>query len=260
MSESYACHNRQLCWHESLIPTEASSEGAGLGRVLDIVLAILQDRDPLKGGYIIPLSLWDRAKGYFTFRKPKPLRRQMHQYLQHPDCLVSDHRWMIWLFDALGQSSVEEICLLADVLSDQLAFYLRALTRTSRGSASRTIPVAENFLYSAFCLAYVLFQRVPHGASKLKLHRIIAPAGVRLQLSDLPSRARLTSVTDSNQSGHEQAVASFVEWADICLQENFDVSIWACWERYRFFTIYSIHSSQSADVVEGEHLFRLCTW
>jgi hypothetical protein len=229
--------------------TEASSESAGLGRVLDIVLAILQDRDPLKGGYSIPLSLWDRVKGYLTLRLPKPSKRQIYPWskrpdplvyddMEEPDWLVSDryHPWMIWLFDALRQCSVEERCLLADALSGQLALYLR-VTGASRGSTSGTGPVREKFLDSAFCLAFVLFQWVPPGVSKLKLRWIIASAGVRLQLSDLPSGALLTS-----------------------LRENMNSLIWDGGCGYLLPTIDSEHSGQSAYAEEGEHLSRLCAW
>jgi hypothetical protein len=256
--------------------TKTSVEGAGLGRVLDVVLAILRERDPLRGGYIIPLSLWDRVKGYLTLRKPKRLRRQMNQVSETPDYFLSNdlnetpdwlvspryHPWMIWLFDALRQFSVEEICLLADTLSDQLALYLRALTITSRRSSFRTDSEPNEPLYSAFCLAYVLFQRVPQEASKLKLLWIIASAGVRLQLSDLPPRARLTSLTDSDQSGHEQA-AGFVEWADISLQEHINLLIWDNLHMARVPAIYSnliMHPRQITYAEEGKHLFRLCTW
>jgi hypothetical protein len=236
---------------------KASSGVAGLGRVLEIVLTILKDRDLFKGSDVIPPSLWARVKGYLTWTKPLPQKRRLgrkRRFSRIPPSVALELPWLNWTCSASWEFNAEEACLLTDILSDQLVSYLQVI-EPLRESASRTPPVPEEPLYSAFWLAYVLFLRDPPKASRFRLRRIIALAWVRLQLSDLQLRARLTSVTDSNQSGHEQANASFVEWADRSLQGYINSLIWD--DRIELIGLDSMYASQSVCAEEGEHLFQL---
>jgi hypothetical protein len=234
-----------LSWHlKSAIMTGDSPGGVGLGCVFVILQAILQDRDLFKGSDIIPLSLWARVKGHLKLTKPVPQKRQLSSI---PTSITSGHQWLNWAYPASRQLNAAEACLLADILSDHVASHLQ-VTEPLRGSASLTHPVPEEPLYSAFCLAWVLFQRVLGGPSDHKLRRAIALTGVRLQFSDLPSETRLTTVPNSDRSGHEHPAVSFVKWSDESLQENINsLLVYPDWSDAN-------RTSQHTRAEEGEHL------
>jgi hypothetical protein len=202
---------------------ESLLEGAGLGRVLDIVLAILRDRDPLEGSHTIPLSLWSRVKGRLTWTKPDP---QQRQYRNIPDLIVAKHPWLIWTETALRQLNAAEQCLLGDIVSEQLAYTLR-VTAPLRGIIFGVDLMPEEPLFSAFCLARVLLARVPYGPSDMKLRRAIALAGVRLQFSNLPWGPCFVSTSNSDHSGHTHQAAYFVRWSDQSLQHATNEMMWS---------------------------------
>jgi hypothetical protein len=196
---------------------EAPLECARLGRVLDIILAILQDRDPLKGSKTTPLSLWFRVKGMLTWAKPDPQQRQLPSYIS--DLIISGHPWLIWTRTALQQLNIDEQCLLGEIVSDQLAYTLR-VTEPLRGSVSGAGLTPEEPLYSAFCLALVIRSGVPRGPSDTKLSLVIALAGMRLQFSNLPLGSRIISSSSLGQSSQKLQAVRFCRWADSSLQRD----------------------------------------
>jgi hypothetical protein len=229
---------------------------AGLGRVLDSVLAILRDRDPYKGSHTIPLSLWSRVKGCLTRTKPAPQERKLHAIMNTHDSIVVAqivvaHPWLIWIGTALSELSAEERCLLGDIVSDQIVHTLR-VTEPLRRSGSGVNPMPEEPLYSAFCLAQILLSHVPYkGPSDERLRRAIVLAGVRLQFSNPPSRFRFFPTSNSDHSGRMHSAVRFVEWSNQSLQQAINEMVLSLSSRIWFDD--DIH--RSSHELEDQHHF-----
>jgi hypothetical protein len=241
---------------QKVVASEASKKNVGLERAVDTVLAILQDRDPLKGSISIPVSLWSRVKGHFTLTQPAPRQRQALSYMS--DLAFMTLPWMFWITHAFRELNIEEKYLLATVISDQFPSYLR-MTEPLQPVVSGMQPALEDSLYSAFLLAYCMRQqfiegKIPLGPLDLKLRQFITLAAVRLQFSNLPKGARLTSARNLDHSGHENPAASFVEWANKDLQRTINKRI----AEYSY-TVYWWFFDERDDLAEpfdeGEHPF-----
>jgi hypothetical protein len=196
----------------------ARNEHAEFQRNLDIILAIIQDRDPLNGSLTLPLSFWCRFQEYVASEKTRMKQRDLRWPVKESSKSVPErHTWLTWLPDALLQFSTEEKCLLADIVSDQITLALDK-TKPLRETVPGLYHEPEEPLYSAFCLACVMWYAVP---SNLQLRWAIALAGVRLQFSNLPSGPGLTSTGIPDLPGHESQVTTcFVEWGNKTLQRD----------------------------------------
>jgi hypothetical protein len=221
-----------------------------LGHILDVILAILKTRDSEKGRHVFPLflGLWSRIQGHRSSEKPTTQQRDLLCGID--DSVASVHPWLIWLDASLSQLNTEEAYLLADVLSNQLAYTLR-VTDPLKSIVSGAGLMPEEPLYSAFCVARVMLNQVPFGSLDLKLRRAIALAGVRLQFSNLPSASRLFS-SNLHQPGDKNQMARFVGWANPSLQRDTN-SMMTC-ALYNLWDLSRIdlhHPSQNNE--EGEH-------
>jgi hypothetical protein len=174
----------------------AAAQIAMLERIVDLVLAVLRDRNPLKGNVSMLSLIWSKAKGCLAWE------RSGQQSRDHVEQSLGPLSWLGWICDALRQFNTEEICLLSDVVSDQLAHTLRVTKAMQRGvSGEEGIP--EESLFAAFCLAREMLCGVPPGTSELKLRHAIALAGVRLQFDLPPVLGEDTFIAELYQLGPE---------------------------------------------------------
>jgi hypothetical protein len=228
-----------------------SPQGVGLGRVLNIVLEILKERDPFKGSPTMPLSLLSRVKGCLMLEETVPLERKPQEFLD--STAVTTFPWLIWISDALGKFNGEETCFLANVMSDYLISHLRVTKPLQRTVSDQDpMPDLEGPLYAAILLAHCIHRQVSFQTVRPNLTRVMALAAVRLQFSDLPSGVRLTSAINLDNSCHEHRTAYFIKWADEGSQTLMNDNI-------MFYLYNELHAGQafssSPHLDEGERPF-----
>jgi hypothetical protein len=151
-----------------------------LRRIMDVVVTVVKDRVHPKKSVGGPLTLWAWINGRLT-----PERTSLRQ-LELPtgwhktrDAVAMVEQWQTRLVCAFGNRfKTEEICLLSDVVSEQLSRTLRTTKSLPRDATGVEGSLEE--LLSAFYLAQTMHRAVPDGHSGSKIKQAIALAGVQL--------------------------------------------------------------------------------
>jgi hypothetical protein len=189
-----------------------------LRRIVDLVVMVVEDHDVLKANIGAPLTLWAQITGS-TEEKPTLQQRSFRSdrhLADNPSAMT--RKWEEWLWSAFAaEYNTEELCLLSDVVSQQLE-------RTARTTKAPTVltrnvtAVQESLeeLLSAFCLAWRMFIMVPYGPTDVKLRQALALAGARLQpeVDSLSSEIGLASSAGTDGDNRGVAAARWLASAN----------------------------------------------